>query len=226
MAYIQETKKDKNYVFMLERNIKAYMFWTILILGIVSISLAVAIAMLTPLKEKKPYLLFFADGQTNFVKVAEANLDVRADEALLKSILAGYVKNREMINRINDIERYQIVRIQSKRAVWSAFENLVKQKNSIYTIPNFYRDIKIINVALLSTKVATIDFFATTYQDDITQGTTTRKKYRASVEYGFEESMELYNDAIENPTGFKVIKYTISEIIDKENEAITKESEK
>lgn len=223
MAWIKEEKKDKSYLFSLERNIKAYMFYTILILGVVSICLAIALAGLTPLKQTKPYLLFFADGETNFVKVNEANLDVRADEALLKSILAGYVKNRELINRINDAERYEIVRVQSKRVVWSAFQNLVNQKNSIYTTPNLYRNIKILNVAILSQKVATIDFYSTIYDEEET--TRTSKKYRASVEYDFETSNETYNDAINNPTGFKIKKYTISEIVDKDNAEIKKESE-
>ena len=177
---IKEEKKDKSYLFKLERNIKAYMLYTIIILGVICLTLAGAIITLTPLKETKPYLLFFADGETNFVKINDANMDIRADEALLKSILAGYVKNRELINRINDIERYEIVRIQSKRQVWTAFQNLVKQPNSIYSTPAIYRDIKILNVAILSNKVATIDFYASIKDENENPTPFGNKKYRAS----------------------------------------------
>ena len=211
---IKEEKKDKSYLFKLERNIKAYMLYTIIILGVVCLALAGAIITLTPLKETKPYLLFFADGETNFVKVNDANMDIRADEALLKSILAGYVKNRELINRINDIERYEIVRIQSKRQVWTAFQNLVKQPNSIYSTPAIYRDIKILNVAILSNKVATIDFYASIKDENENPTPFGNKKYRASVEYDFENSQETYNNAVENPTGFKINRYTLSEIVE------------
>lgn len=212
MAILKDEKKDKSYLFKLERNIKAYMLYTIIILGLISLSLATAIITLTPLKETKPYLLFFADGETNFVKINEANMDVRADEALLKSILAGYVKNREQINRINDVERYEIIRIQSKRQVWTAFQNLVTTPNSIYTQPALYRDIKILNVAILSQKVATIDFYASIKDENNTPYES--KKYRASVEYDFKNTQETYNNAIENPTGFIINRYTISEIVE------------
>lgn len=211
--WIKEPIKNKNYIFHLERNIKAYMFWTILILGVVSVCLAIALTALTPLKQTKPYLLFFADGETNFVKVTEANINIRANEALLKSILAGYVKNREQINRVNDVERYEIIRAQSKKAVWKGFESLVNQQNSIYTTPSLYRDIKILNVTILSDKVATIDFYSTIYNEERTHNES--KKYRASVEYNFGEEDQTYNNAINNPTGFLINKYTISEIIDK-----------
>ncbi|XTO85259.1 hypothetical protein J0E88_10965 (plasmid) [Campylobacter coli] len=40
---------------------------------------------------------------------------MRADENLLKSILAGYVKKRETINRVDDSERYEEIRLQSQK---------------------------------------------------------------------------------------------------------------
>ena len=51
---IKEDKKDKSYLFKLERNIKAYMLYTIIILGVICLTLAGAIITLTPLKETKP----------------------------------------------------------------------------------------------------------------------------------------------------------------------------
>lgn len=209
-----DKKIDPNFIFKTERNIKAYMLYTIIILGVVSISLSLAIMFLTPLKQTKPYLVFFADGESNFVKINEANLDIRSDEALLKNILAGYVKNRETINRINDIERYEITRSQSKKQIWTAFENLVKTPNSIYTTNGLYRDIKILNVSILSKDVATIDFIAETTNKTRTE--TSYKKYRVALKYDFENLQENYNTAQKNPTGFIVSEYSLSEIIDNE----------
>ena len=170
MAY-EDKKVDPNFIFKAERNIKAYMFYVIIALTIVSISLSVAIALLTPLKETKPVLLKFSDGDSRFVTIDDTSLNVRNNEELLKSILAGYVKNRELINRIDDAERYNEIRTQSSRQVWEAFENLVSDPNSIYTTKNYYRDIKILNVAILSKNVATIDF-----QAEITNPTRTEVK--------------------------------------------------
>lgn len=214
MAY-EDKKVDPNFIFKAERNIKAYMFYVIIALTIVSISLSVAIALLTPLKETKPILLKFSDGDSRFVTIDDTSLNVRNNEELLKSILAGYVKNRELINRIDDAERYNEIRTQSSRQVWEAFENLVSDPNSIYTTKNYYRDIKILNVAILSQNVATIDF-----QAEITNPTRTEvsyKKYRSAIEYDFRNQTSNYADTMKNPTGFIVNKYQVTQIIDEKD---------
>lgn len=211
MAF-KENKKNPNFLFKLERNIKAYMLYTIIILAIVIGLLTLALLFLIPLKETKPYLVMFSNAQSNFVKIAEANMDIRSDTALLKNILAGYVINRETINKINDIERYEIVREQSSRDVWEAFSNLIKAKNSVYTTKNLYREVKIINVAILSKNVATIDF-------SIEQSNKLRTElkwfnYRAAINFDFAEKSDTYDSTLKNPTGFVVKEYALSTIND------------
>lgn len=211
-----DDKRDPNFLFKLERNIKAYMLYTIIILAVVVVTLALAISFLTPLKEKQPYLVMFSNGESNFVKINEANMDIRSDINLLKNILAGYVINRETINRVNDTERYEIVRIQSDRNVWEAFQNIVKAKNSIYTTKNLYRSVKIINVAILSNNVATIDF-------SVEQSNKTRTEikwfnYRAALEYDFIQNNDTYNSNIQNPTGFIIKEYALTSIDHTKNE--------
>lgn len=210
---LNEPKKDPNFLFKLERNIKAYMLYIIMILGVSVILLAGAIIAIAPLKEVKPYLMFFSDGDTNFVKVKPATLDVRSDLALLKSILAGYVKNREKINRIDDIERYETTRIQSKKEVWVTFQNIVKNPNSIYATSNITREIRIVNVSILQKNIAQVDYVATVNnitksdKDEIT-------KWRATLEFDFKEVMDTYNSTIKNPTGFQVLKYAVEKVDD------------
>ncbi|MCR2062010.1 type IV secretion system protein [Campylobacter helveticus] len=212
MAF-KETKKDPNFIFKLERNIKAYMLYTIIALAFVSVLLALALTMLVPLKETKPYLVMFSNGESNFVKIANANTDIRTDTALLKNILAGYVINRETINRINDIERYEIIRSQSDKNIWQSFQNIVNAKNSVYTTKNLYRQVKIINVAILSKNVATIDF-------SIEQSNKARTQikwfnYRATLAYDFEkneDSLDTYNSNVSNPTGFIIKEYALTSI--------------
>ncbi|HDX6248670.1 type IV secretion system protein [Campylobacter hyointestinalis] len=213
---LEDKKLDPNFIFQAERNIKAYMLYVILTLAVVSISLSVAIALLTPLKETKPVLLKFSDGDSRFVTIDDTDLNVRNSEELLKSILAGYVKNRELINRIDDAERYNEIRTQSSRQVWEDFQNLVSDPNSIYATKNYYRDIKIINVAILSQNVATIDF-----QAEITNPTRTEvtyKKYRSAIEYDFRKQSNTYADIMKNPTGFIVDKYRVTQILDEKGE--------
>ncbi len=213
MMILNEPKKDPNFLFKLERNIKAYMLYIIMILGVSVILLAGAIIAIAPLKEVKPYLMFFSDGDTNFVKVKPATLDVRSDLALLKSILAGYVKNREKINRIDDIERYETTRIQSKKEVWITFQNIVKNPTSIYATSNITREIRIVNVSVLQKNIAQVDYVATvnnitkSNKDEIT-------KWRATLEFDFKEVMDTYNSTIKNPTGFQILKYAVEKVDD------------
>ena len=84
MAY-EDKKVDPNFIFKAERNIKAYMFYVIIALTIVSISLSIAIALLTPLKETKPVSLKFSDGDSRFVTIDDTSLNVRNNEELLRA---------------------------------------------------------------------------------------------------------------------------------------------
>ncbi|MBR8466530.1 virulence protein [Campylobacter sp. faydin G-140] len=214
MAIANEKKIDPNFIFKTERNIKAYMLYTIIVLFLTIIGLVITLILLMPLKETKPYLLTFSNSDTNFVRISEGGIDIRKEEGLLKSILAGYVKNRETINRIDDIERYNIVRTQSKKSVWEGFQALVSQSGSIYTTNNLLRKIDIINIAVLSQNVATIDFQAETGTQS--RNDLTYKKYRAAIEFDFNSPLNSQKEQLNNPTGFIVTKYAISEILEKD----------
>lgn len=205
-----ELKKDPNHIFALERNIKQYMFVLNIIFACIIILLIILFAVLLPLKQEKPYLVFFSDAQTNFVKVEPANMDIRSDEALLKGIIAGYVLKRETINRINDIQRYDEVRIQSKPSVWNTFKTLVTQNNSIYSMKGIFREIRIINSSILSKNVATVDFTATVINE--ATGEKSFKRYRATLNYDFTQQELNFKSLPKNPTGFIVNEYALTEV--------------
>lgn len=205
-----ELKKDPNHIFALERNIKQYMFVLNIIFACIIILLIILFAVLLPLKQEKPYLIFFSDAQTNFVKVEPANMDIRSDEALLKGIIAGYVLKRETINRIDDIQRYDEVRIQSKPSVWNTFKTLVTQNNSIYSMKGIFREIRIINSSILSKNVATVDFTATVINE--ATGEKSFKRYRATLNYDFTQQELNFKSLPKNPTGFIVNEYALTEV--------------
>lgn len=213
---LNEKKIDPNFIFRAERNIKAYMLYIIIALTFVCVSLAIAIALLMPLKEVKPMLLTFSDGDSRFVTISDTSINPRSNQNLLKSILAGYVKNRELINRIDDAERYNEIRTQSSRQVWEAFSHLVSKAGSIYSTNSLFRDIKIINVSILSQNIATIDFLAEISNQSKTE--LSYKKYRAALEFDFRETTQTQNDAFKNPLGFIVEKYSVTDIIENDKE--------
>ena len=207
-----ELKKDPNFVFSLERNLRQYLFLLNIGFIFIIIALITLLIIVLPLKEKEPYLVFFSEPQTNFVRVTPANYDIRTDEALLKGIIAGYVKKRETINRIDDIERYQEIRLQSISKVWNTFSALVAQSNSIYATQNIYREIKIINSSILSENVATVDFVATIIQEGTGEMKKDFKRYRATLKYDFKEQKINFDSLPSNPTGFIVNEYALTEV--------------
>lgn len=211
----KELKIDPNYIYRMERHIKQYMFLWILALSLIIIMLVIGFIMLLPLKQKQPYLVFFSNADTNFVRVEQANYDIRSDEALLKSIIATYLINRETINRIDDIERYEKVRFQSSPEVWNMFEKIVKQENSIYSSNEVYRNIKIINLSILDRKIANIDFISEITQNNNKKSIT--KRYRATLAYDFINQELNFDSVPENPSGFIVNGYALTEIFDTKN---------
>ncbi|EMZ37204.1 virulence protein [Helicobacter bilis] len=208
----RDLKRDPNHIFRTERNIKATMFLWILILSGIIMLLIVGFFILLPLKQKEPYLVFFSNADTNFVRVEQGNYDIRADEALLKSIIATYLLNREIINRIDDIERYEKIRIQSSKEVWELFETIVKQDGSIYQAKDVYRNAKIINLSILSKNVANIDFITETRSNNSNRALL--KRYRATLQYDFINQELSFDSVPENPSGFVVTGYALSEIFD------------
>ncbi|SQC36312.1 Type IV secretion system protein [Helicobacter fennelliae] len=204
----KEYKKDANFLFKLERHIKQYMFFWIIIESAIIALLVLTIMAMLPLKQNVPYLVFFSNAENNFVRVEAGNLDIRSEEALLKSILASYVQKRETINRIDDEARFEDVRDQSSHKVWDTFRRIVTQENSIYQNKDIYREIHILNLSVLSKNVANVDFIS------ITTDTKNKalKRYRATLKYDFVNQQISFESVPRNPTGFIVEDYALTEV--------------
>lgn len=210
--YDNDLQKDPNFVFSLERNLRQYLFLLNIVFALIIIALIVLLMSIMPLKEKQPYLVFFSEPATNFVRVEPANYDIRGDEALLKGIIAGYVKKRETINRVDDIERYEEVRMQSNSKVWNTFNALIVQSGSLYSTKSLYREIRIINSSVLSENVATVDFVATIIQEGTGEVKKDFKRYRATLKYDFKAQDINFDSLPSNPTGFIIEEYALTEV--------------
>ena len=201
--------KDPNYIFQLERNLTKIMFILVLSLTAMLVLSIITIAVLVPLKEKEPYLVFFSDPQGSFFRVETKGFDIYSDVALLKSILAGYVLKRETINRIDDDLRYREIALQSDNKIYQISQKAVTQSGSIYQTQNLYRDIEIINTQILSKEIASVEFIAKTR---IGEAQINFQRYKATLKYGFKKE-EIAENAIPlNPTGFKVYEYALSKV--------------
>lgn len=211
----REYKKDANFLFKLERHIKQYMFFWIIIESALIALLVLTIMAMLPLKQNVPYLVFFSNAETNFIRATPGNLDIRSEEALLKTILASYVQKRETINRIDDETRFEDVRDQSSHKVWDTFRKIVVQDNSIYQNKDIYREVHILNLSVLSKNVANVDFISITTDSK----NKSLKRYRAMLKYDFINQSISFESVPRNPTGFIVEDYALTEVFidDKSN---------
>lgn len=216
---MNDKKIDKNWLFKLEINIRKIMFSMVCVLSVMVIAQFIIIILLFPLKQKEPYLVFFSNADQNFVKVEKANSNYKTQKALVYSLVAAYVQKRETINRIDDVIRYEDIRLQSSSEVWDGLENLVTQKGSVYQNESIKRNIEIINVSLVVNNIAQIDFVVKTYYSNRLEST---KRRRATLAYVFDDQEITFNNIPKNPTGFKVIGYEITEVYLPQEEKVKK----
>ena len=182
--------------------------------------------VLFPLKEKEPYLVTFSTQEQNFAIVQKADTSITSNEALRRQLIGAYILNREVIDRIDDKAKREIVRAQSSFDVWRTFEGLVANEESIYTNEHLTRTIKIINISLKNKTYATADVEISLLHDGSIQSI---KRYVISLTYGFEPQKFDFTSLPKNPTGFIVKRYAITEVeilkeLDDENKVLKTKS--
>lgn len=192
-----------------QEGIIKWIFNSLIISLILNIALVIAIMLLLPLKEKKPYLMFFSNAEQNFVRVLPIGEQIRGEEALIKTLIASYVSKRETINRIDDANRYLDIREQSNAKVWDYFSEIIKEKDSIFQDESYTQKIIIKNVATIAEGIAQVDYVVEKFKNENLE---TTKAYRATLQYTFDTQILKASDVARNPLGFIVTKYAISEI--------------
>ncbi|VEG82403.1 type IV secretion system protein [Wolinella succinogenes] len=178
---------------------------------LVIVVLITAIITLFPLKEKEPYLVHFSNAEQNFVTLERAGAELRSDKAVLTALMATYVRNREMIDRMTEKERFEEVRLQSSAKVWRSFETLVNTENSIYAQKKLKREIRLVNISFLRVGISTVDFIAKTTNGE-NGSTISEERYRAVLSYGFADTKLRFDEKNMNPTGFLVNDYGVTQI--------------
>ncbi|TSA85750.1 type IV secretion system protein [Helicobacter mehlei] len=204
---------DLNSVFRVERKNTAIAYKLIALLAFVSLSQAIALVILLPLKETQHHFVDFANQDKHYAIIQRADESITSNQALVRSLVGTYVLNRESINHIDDQIRYEAVRLQSSQKVWEVFENLVASKHSIYTNAKMDRDIKIINIALLkdsnAQNIASVQIVARLFHEG---KLTYEKRYHITLSYAFVTPKLDYEPMPKNPTGFEVNAYSIVEL--------------
>ncbi|GAA7749741.1 hypothetical protein HpMS204_00720 [Helicobacter pylori] len=185
--------KEADALFQAERKIGDWIFSSAVFFFALALIEAIIIICLLPLKEKVPYLVTFSNATQNFAIVQRADKSIRANQALIRQLVASYVNNRENISNIKEQNEiaHETIRLQSAFEVWDFFEKLVSYEHSIYTNINLTRKISIINIALISKTQANIEISAQLFN---------KEKLESEKRYTL------------NPTGFIVTGYDVTEI--------------
>lgn len=209
MSLENRTNIENSYVLKKQEGLIKWIFKTLICSVILNIALVCAIIFMLPLKEKKPYLMFFSNAEQNFVRVLPVGANIRGEEALLKTLIASYVSKRETINRIDDSSRFSDIREQSNAKVWDSFLSLVKAEDSIFQEERYTRKVIVKNVSTIAEGIAQVDFVTEKYKETKLEEV---KAYRATLQYVFDTQIMKASDLKRNPLGFIVTKYAISEI--------------
>lgn len=99
--------KEADVLFQAERKIgdwifsSAVFFFALALIEAIIIIIIIIICLL-PLKEKVPYLVTFSNATQNFAIVQRADKSIRANQALVRQLVASYVNNRENISNIKE----------------------------------------------------------------------------------------------------------------------------
>ncbi|GAA7659247.1 hypothetical protein HpMMM63_00200 [Helicobacter pylori] len=203
--------KEADALFQAERKIGDWIFSSAVFFFALALIEAIIIICLLPLKEKVPYLVTFSNATQNFAIVQRADKSIRANQALIRQLVASYVNNRENISNIKEQNEiaHETIRLQSAFEVWDFFEKLVSYEHSIYTNINLTRKISIINIALISKNQANIEISAQLFNKEKLES---EKCYRIIMTFEFEP-IEIDTKSVPlNPTGFIVTGYDVTEI--------------
>lgn len=176
----------------------------------IALLLAIAFAILLPLKTTEPYTLL-VDRQTGHVETL-APLDeqtIAPDAALTRAMLAQYVIARESYDYASLQRDYRRVALWSAGDVRTAYQRLMQPDNPAGPIETYGRDttvqVEIKSVSSLSANKSLVRFVtARSDRGGIGQDI---QHWAAVIDYRFVKGEMSADDRLLNPLGFQVTRY-------------------
>lgn len=185
--------------------------WTVAsVAGAIAVILALALAMLVPLKTVQPYVVT-VDRQSGAVEVATtvANSRLTQNEAVIQAQLANYVRVRETFDASDLAENYRRVQLLSSGDVRSSYIAQMAADNPASPLralsPGDTLKVRIKSVSLTGPGNALVR-----YDIDRTvaggRGVSS-VAYVSAISFGFSNRPLRAADRFENPLGFQVTRY-------------------
>lgn len=178
--------------------------------SVIALLLALALALLVPLKTVQPYVLT-VDRQTGAVEAATTlkSGTLSQNEAVIQAQLAGYVIARETFDATDLAEQYRRVQVMSSPPVRSAYVAEMAASNPSSPLNTLNRGdtvaIQIRSVSLIAEGAAMVRFTATRTAAGAGVGQPTN--YVAAISFGFSGRPLRQADRFDNPLGFQVTRY-------------------
>lgn len=165
-------------------------------------------------KEKTPEPIIFevSKAEHKVVQIERGDLGATQQSLLRAVSLREYVEWREIINHIDEKERWKKVRLMSGDKVFKHFYNQMNpdiNKDSVVNNKKYTRKIEIINdypIPSGSKNVHRIEFYAV---DSLDGEEFPRQRYAAVIQYDVSDAFVSYKDRFINIAGLKVINYQI-----------------
>jgi len=176
------------------------LIWVIAALVVVILALAGALAGLAPLKQTELKVVEFRSGTNNFVEIASAKGELRANEVLRSKEARRYVAKRERVDQITEPERYVVVRQMSSDDVWRRFR---RQYEDLIAREGFKRDVVITRDSHVAPGVHRVEF-----RTEDSNGYTGH--WAVNIQYEYRDERVSYENRLLNPTGMVVTAYSLS----------------
>jgi len=176
-----------------------------------SMILAFAIIIMLPLRTFEPYVVT-VDKSNGYVEVTRGlNAgNLTQDEAITQSNIVRYISARESYNPAVLREDYDFVALMSGGQALKEYQQLWAGKNpdnpSVKLGQKASIDIKIMSVAFLNDKTATVRFQREQRENDQTR----ISQWNAVIEFKYVQKPMKMDDRFYNPLGFQVMTYRLN----------------
>lgn len=178
--------------------------------GGIAALLAIALALLVPLKSVQPYVVT-VDRQSGAVEIATTLTDgkLTQNEAIIQAQLASYVRARETFDETDLRLQYALVQRLSAPTVARGYVTAMAAANPESPLRTLNRGdtiaVNVKSVSLVSPGAALVRF--DTRHSSLNGGQTSVQSFVAAISFGFANAPLRVEDRFDNPLGFQVTRY-------------------
>lgn len=180
----------------------------VVLLTVLSVVLSGFVISLFPLKTTETIFYSFDRPGDNFVRIDKVNGSLAGNQLLVSSMLRRYVKDRETIDRVTEIERYPNIMSMSSNRIGNKFREEYGGDKSPLQQEEFKRQIRVVRDSYIDRGIHQVEFVTEDFRAGRLVASST---WVASLAYEFDQSVVAYEARYINPIGIFVTEYSLAE---------------